>query len=71
MKAEILSGEVMVGLIEKVMCEQRHSERGGGVMGIFRGRAFQGLSLDLSFVTAHVSDLGRLLNGSVREFVYL
>lgn len=51
----------MVGLIGKVMCEQRHSERSEGVRCISRGRAFQGLGLDLGFVTAQISDLGQVM----------
>lgn len=60
LKVEILSREIMVELIEKVMCEQRHSERDEGVRWISRGRAFQGLGLDLGFAAVHISDLGQV-----------
>lgn len=43
LKVEILSREIMVGLIEKVMCNQRHSEGGEGVRWISRERDFQDL----------------------------
>lgn len=59
-KAEVLSRTIMVGVIEKVICEQRHSEIGDEVTRIFRGRAFEGLGLDMSFVTAHTFDLGQV-----------
>lgn len=43
---------MVTGLTEKVIVS-RYSEGGDRVRQISRERAFQGLSLDLSFVTAH------------------
>lgn len=43
LKVEILSREIMVGLIEKAMCNQRHSKGGEGVRWISRERDFHDL----------------------------
>lgn len=50
----------LVGLTEKVMCEQRHSIGGEGVRWVSRGRALEGLKLNLGLVAAGMYDFGQV-----------
>lgn len=60
LKVGVLNRELMVGLTEKVMCEQRHSEGSEGVRWMSKVRVFQGQGLNVGFVTAHMSEVGQV-----------